>query len=78
MYTHKDARRLLEALSGEKIYRRESLEIVALDRELVGWFAERLERRMRLALSVTDSHLYLTIGSETLDAVLERPRLLHD
>lgn len=78
VYTHKDARRLLEALAGERIHRRESLEIVALDRELVGWFAERLDRRMRLAISVTDSHLYLTIGSETRDAVMERPRLLHD
>jgi uncharacterized protein YaeQ len=77
VYTHKDARRLLDSLAGEKIHRRESLEIVALDRELIGWLAERLDRRMQLALSVTDSHLYLTIGGKTFDAALGRQQLLH-
>ena len=72
VYTHKDPRRLLEALAGERIHRRESLEIVALDRQLIAECVERLDRRMRFALSVSDGHVYVTFGEETLDAVIER------
>ena len=32
----------------------------------------KLDRRMRLALSVTDRHLFVTIGGVTLDGTVER------
>ncbi len=60
------------ALPQERIHRVESLELYAVDR---GWLARlgaRLVRRMEFTLTVAERHLYLTLGEETLDGVVER------
>jgi uncharacterized protein YaeQ len=72
IYTHKDASRLVQQLSGERIHRREDLEIRAVDRELIAALVARMDRRMKFELSVVEQHLYVTIGGETLDGTLER------
>jgi len=72
VYTHKDASRLVQQLSGERIHRRDDLEIRAVDRELIAALVARLDRRMKLELSVVEQHLYITIGGETLDGAIER------
>ena len=72
IYTHKDAHQLLRQLSGERIHRREHVELIALDRDLIAALAVHLERRMRFDLSVTDGQLYLTIGGETLEGRADR------
>ena len=72
VYTHKDASRLVQQLSGERIHRREDLEIRAIDRELIAALVARMDRRMKLELSVVEQHLYITIGGETLDGAIER------
>jgi uncharacterized protein YaeQ len=72
VYTHKDASRLVQQLSGERIHRRDDLEIRAIDRELIAALVARMDRRMRLELSVVEQHLYVTIDGETLDGALER------
>jgi uncharacterized protein YaeQ len=71
VYTHK-APQLQRALVGERIHRVEALELYAMDDELLAALAERLERRMVLSLSVTDRHLFVTIGGETLSGAVER------
>ncbi|HET9423923.1 MAG TPA: YaeQ family protein [Gemmatimonadaceae bacterium] len=71
VYTHKDPRLLVRALSGERIHRAEALELYAIDRELIAALVERLDRRMRLQLSVTDRHLFVTIGGETFSGAVE-------
>jgi len=75
VYTHKDPRQLVRQLSGERIHRRDSLEIAALDRQLIGDLIERLDRRMRFDLSVNEGQLYVTIGGETLEGRVERSSL---
>jgi uncharacterized protein YaeQ len=75
VYTHKDASRLAQQLAGARIHRREGIEIVGLDRELIAALVERLDRRMKFELSVNEGHVYLTIGGETLEGVLERRTL---
>lgn len=72
VYTHKDPRLLIKALSGERIHRVEALELYAIDRELIAALVERLDRRMRLDLSVTDRHLFVTMGSATFSGAVER------
>jgi len=72
VYTHKDAPRLVEQLRGERIHRGESLEIVALDRALIASLVERLDRRMKLELSVIEGHLYVTVAGQTFDGTLDR------
>lgn len=67
VYTHKDPRQLLRQLAGERIHRADSIEIRAIDRELIDALVARLDRRTAFALAVTDGHLYVTIGGESLD-----------
>ena len=75
VYTHKDPRTLIKALSGERIHRVEELELYAIDRDLIAGLASRLDRRMRFDLSVTDRHLFVTIGDETLSGEVQRVSL---
>jgi uncharacterized protein YaeQ len=72
VYTHRDPSTLQRALAGERIHRAESLELYAVDRELVAALAERLDRRMSIGLSVTDRHLFVTVGRETLSGEVTR------
>jgi uncharacterized protein YaeQ len=72
VYTHKDPARLLRQWSGETIHRAAELELYSIDRALVDGIAERLERRMTLALYMTGGHVYVTIGDESLDGRVER------
>ena len=76
VYTHKDPRTLIKALAGERIHRAEHLELYALDRELINELVTRLDRRMRFDLSVTDRHLFVTIGHETLSGAVEKVSLV--
>ena len=66
IYTHKPPEQLRRALTGERIHRAESLHLVAVDRTLIADWVRRLQRRMKLALSVSGGQLYLTLGDETL------------
>lgn len=75
VYTHKDPAQLRRQLEVEKIHRPEALELYAFDRELIRGFVQRLERRMKLELSVSDRQLYLTIGDTTLSGAVERIEL---
>lgn len=75
VYTHKDGRTLVRQLAGRRIHRAEALELYALDRALVSAIAARLERRMTLAVSVADRHLFVTVGDATLDGPIERLEL---
>jgi uncharacterized protein YaeQ len=71
VYTHRDPARLVRELAGERIHRAEAVELYGIDRELLAGLVARLERRMAFSLSVTDRHLYLTIGDATLSGAVE-------
>jgi uncharacterized protein YaeQ len=75
VYTHKDPRLLIKARSGERIHRAESLELHAIDRDLIAALAARLDRRFRFDLSVTDGHLFVTIGGDTFSGEVSRVSL---
>jgi uncharacterized protein YaeQ len=72
VYTHKDPAQLLRALDGERIHRAEALELYSLGREFVAGLVARLQRRTELDVSVSERHLYVTIGGETLAGEVER------
>jgi uncharacterized protein YaeQ len=72
VYTHRDPDTLLRQLSGERIHRAGAIELYAVDRELLAALAARLERRTRFALSVTQGHLYVTVGGDTLEGEVRR------
>ncbi len=72
VYMHKDPAPLLRRLEGERIHRAEGIELYELDRELLAGLTARLERRMAFDLSVSDGHLYLTLGDTSLQGPLIR------
>jgi uncharacterized protein YaeQ len=72
IYTHKDPQQLVRQLAGEKVHRKERIEIVALPREMMAGIVEKLDRRMTMELSVTDGQLYMTIGEATVVGELQR------
>jgi uncharacterized protein YaeQ len=51
------------------------VQINVVDRELVAALAARLQRRMDFDLSVSERHLYLSLGAETLSGSVEARQL---
>lgn len=72
VYTHKDPRLLAERLSQERIHRVESLELYALDPAWLAELAAKLERRMLFSLTVSEQHVYLSLGELTMPSVIQR------
>lgn len=75
VYTHRDLRNLLGQLEGKKIHRAAEIPIYTFGRGFIDALAERIERRMRISLSVTERHLYLDIDGAHMETTLEEQRL---
>lgn len=76
VYVHRDLESWLARLEGERIHRADALQIYEMDRVLLEALVARLERRMDFDLSVSDRHLYLSLGDTTLTGVVT-PKTLH-
>ena len=76
VYTHRDLRNLLGQLEGKKIHRAAEIPIYTFGRGFIDALAERIERRMRIVLSVTERHLYLDIDGVALNTVVEEHHIL--
>jgi uncharacterized protein YaeQ len=72
VYTHRDPRLLRQSLGGERIHRAESLELYAVDRELLREMAAALDRRVKLSISMSEGQLYVTMNGETSGGTVER------
>jgi uncharacterized protein YaeQ len=72
VYTHKDPGRLVRLLAGERIHRKEDLELFSVDQQLVADWVARLERRMTLDLSISDAHVYVGIGDVSISGAIDR------
>lgn len=78
VYTHKDPALVLRALEGERIHRAEHMMLRSFNRTLIAGLVARLERRTAFSLSVTDDHLYVTVGADTFDGPVGRHALPGD
>lgn len=76
VYTHRDPGTLLRSWSGERIHRAEEVELYTFDGDLVAGLAANLDRRNAFELSVTDRHLFVGLGGETLEGALIRHPLV--
>ena len=72
VYTHKDAVQLAARLGAERIHRMDALELYAMDFDWLSSLAQRLQRRTAFTLTVSEQHLYLSLGEETLSGVIKR------
>ncbi len=72
VYTHREPRHVLQALAGERIHRAAEVELYAIDRALIDGLVARLDRRNRWELSVTERHVYVAVGGETIEGGIVR------
>jgi uncharacterized protein YaeQ len=72
VFNHKEPRVWLSQLATAKIHRAERLELWALPRELIDALVEKLDRRLRAEVSVTDGTVYVNVDGDTLTGTLER------
>ena len=72
VYTHKDPAQLQRQVAGERIHKSESIELYAIERDLIDAIVARLDRRMKLELSVSDGTIYLVNNSTTLSGTIDR------
>lgn len=72
VYTHKEPRLFLRAYEGQRIHRAESVELYAVDRDVLAEVVQRLERRLRFALTVTQGQLFLDFGGDSVSGSVSR------
>jgi uncharacterized protein YaeQ len=72
VYTHKDPAQLKRALAGQRIHRSDALELYAVDRALLAELVAMIDRRVKLAVSITDGQLYVTMNGTTMGGTVER------
>lgn len=75
VYTHRDLRTFLAPLEGKRIHRAAEIPIYTFGRGFIDALAERLQRRVKIGLSVTEGHLYLDVDGASLTTVIEEHRL---
>jgi uncharacterized protein YaeQ len=73
VYVHKDPALWIKRISEATIHRADKLDVFAFDREWISQIVARLDRRMKWSLARSDSEIYLTLDSDTLQTVMERP-----
>jgi uncharacterized protein YaeQ len=72
VYAHKDPAPWVARLANERIHRSESLELYVLDRDWLAQLAAKLARRMEFSLTISEQHVYLSLGAETLPCVIQK------
>lgn len=75
VYTHRPIRILLGELAGKKIHRAAEIPIYAFEPSFVSSVAEAIDRRVDVALSITERELYLDIGGRTFTTTVAEHRL---
>ena len=78
LYTHKEPRILLRGYEGARIHKAGTIEIHAIDRDLLASLAGHLERRNAWTISVSDRHLFLDVAGRSYSSAVERLSLPTD
>jgi len=72
IYTHRDPAQLWRQWEGEKIHKAEQIELYVFERELIDAIAAKLDRRMKVELSVTDGTIFVNIAGSTLSGTVQK------
>lgn len=75
VYTHRPIRIVLAELAGRKIHRASEIPIYAFEPSFVTEVAEGIDRRVDIALSITERELYLDLGGRTFSTSVVEHRL---
>jgi uncharacterized protein YaeQ len=71
VYMFKNPATLVRQIAEAKVHKAEQIDIIPFDPAFIADFVARLDRRTTFELSVTEGHLYLGIGGETLETVVK-------
>jgi uncharacterized protein YaeQ len=71
VYAFKDPANLLRQFEGTRIHRADQIALYAFEPQFIAALVEKLDRRTTMELAVTEGHLYLTIGGETIDGAVK-------
>lgn len=71
VYTHRDPQPLLAHFAGHKIHRAAEIPVHYFGREFLSKGAALLQRRSKIALSVTERQLYLDVDGSNLSTVIQ-------
>lgn len=74
VYTHRDPQQLLAQFAGRKIHRAEDIPVLSFGREFLAEAAKRLQRRSKIAISVTEKQLYFDIDGHSMSTVISESR----
>ena len=72
IYTHKDARMLVEDFKTEKVHNLEGVGIYSLEPRFLNALGETLNRDNRWELTRNDGQLYVGVGKETFEGTLTK------
>ena len=75
VYVHREASQWLDGLRTARVHRANELELYAIDRDLVGGLVTKLDRRMSLAVSISEGEVFAAFADATLSGRLTRLRL---
>lgn len=75
VYSHRDPAPWLAQMAGEKIHRAAELPVYSFDRSFISDASGSLDRRSKLALSVTGGHAYLDVDGRGFDSAITEQRL---
>ena len=75
IYTHRNVQQVLAELNGKKIHRAADIPVYDFGRGFIDSVAATLDRRAKLAVSVTERHLYLDVNGTTLETEINETKL---
>lgn len=75
VYTHRPIRIVLGELAGKKIHRANEIPIYAFEPSFVSALAEVIDRRIDVALSITERELYVDVNGKTFTTTVVEHRL---
>ena len=75
VYTHRDARKVVDQLLAAKVHRAKEIPIFAIDKNFIEELAGLIERRLELSLSVTDRELFISVRDRNLTTNIVEHRI---
>jgi uncharacterized protein YaeQ len=75
VYTHRPVRIVLGELAGKKIHRASEIPIYTFEPSFITAMAETIERRVDIAISITERELYIDLGGRTFSTTVVEHRL---
>lgn len=75
VYTHRNPEILRQQLAGKRIHQAEAIPIYAFDHRLMAALAAAVERRTRMAISVTERQLYIDISGQNISGAIGEYRI---